>query len=121
MEIDHKNNIVFVFESYPWNNDNQFDDEEKKELGLKPDDTIVVKETFSGVAILNATFTTNDTLKNSEVATNECIDDHTITFDFFGSDKNEYFGITFRFEKFKWEILDLVDEETLVKKYHGED
>lgn len=117
IDINHNESIEFIFESYKWNNETEFSDDEKKELGLKPFDSIVLKETFYNIKILEVVFTTKESLEESQVLSNHCIDEHIIEFEFDKS-MNEYFYIKFHFETFKWEILDVINEELVdVKKY----
>ena len=74
--------IVSIFESYPYNNEYRFSEEEKAELNITNDSSVILKERFEGIIILSVVYSSNYEMTNGTVLMNRLLPNNIVVFDF---------------------------------------
>lgn len=107
--IGSDRSIVSIFESYPYNNEYRFSEEEKAELNINNDSSVILKERFERIKILSVVYSSNYEMTNGTVLMNRLLPNNIMEFDFLCNNIDDYAYISFSFENFHWDMIKAVN------------
>ncbi len=119
ININHKDSISLIFQSVYWNNEVELSDEEKKELNLQPHDSIILRETFYDVSIINVAYSSRNSFDSSEALKTIVTDDDTYEILWYTNPHSDFGSLKFKFKRFKWELVDVGNDFILIEKSYS--
>ncbi len=118
-DINNTDSLSLIFESLPLNNDKELSREEKKEIGLRPKDSIVLTETFTDISIIDIGFNTRDLLDKACITKITVTDDNTYEIICKSATFSDLGSIKFRFKSFRWKIVEIANSRVIAKKTYS--